>query len=89
MEHSKIKGGWMFEKIRKILAEIEDSQNEIEMLLKLANLSLGDFIEIKRGSMDMPKNVNEAFFTQLSEEVERLKELINALNKIKKGLLVF
>ncbi|MGL2830392.1 DUF2443 family protein, partial [Helicobacter pylori] len=52
-------------------------------------LSLGDFIEIKRGSMDMPKGVNEAFFTQLSEEVERLKELINALNKIKKGLLVF
>ncbi|RVZ27959.1 DUF2443 domain-containing protein, partial [Helicobacter pylori] len=34
-------------------------------------------------------SVNEAFFTQLSEEVERLKELINALNKIKKGLLVF
>ncbi len=89
MEHSKIKGGWMFEKMRKILAEIEDSQNEIEMLLKLANLSLGDFIEIKRGSMDMPKGVNEAFFTQLSEEVERLKDLINALNKIKKGLLVF
>ncbi|EST40691.1 hypothetical protein N871_02995 [Helicobacter pylori X47-2AL] len=79
----------MFEKMRKILAEIEDSQNEIEVLLKLANLSLGDFIEIKRGSMDMPKGVNEAFFTQLSEEVERLKELINALNKIKKGLLVF
>ncbi len=79
----------MFEKIRKILAEIEDSQNEIEMLLKLANLSLGDFIEIKRGSMDMPNGVNEAFFTQLSEEVERLRELINALNKIKKGLLVF
>ncbi|WRC88414.1 DUF2443 domain-containing protein [Helicobacter pylori] len=79
----------MFEKMRKILAEIEDSQNEIEMLLKLVNLSLGDFIEIKRGSMDMPKGVNEAFFTQLSEEVERLKELINALNKIKKGLLVF
>ncbi|GAA7266920.1 DUF2443 domain-containing protein [Helicobacter pylori] len=79
----------MFEKIRKILAEIEDSQNEIEMLLKLANLSLGDFIEIKRGSMDMPKGVNEAFFTQLSEEVERLRELVNALNKIKKGLLVF
>ncbi|MDU9728873.1 DUF2443 family protein [Helicobacter pylori] len=79
----------MFEKMRKILAEIEDSQNEIEMLLKLANLSLGDFIEIKRGSMDMPKGVNEAFFAQLSEEVERLKELINALNKIKKGLLVF
>ncbi len=89
MEHFKIKGGWMFEKMRKILAEIEDSQNEIEMLLKLANLSLGDFIEIKRGSMDMPKGVNEAFFTQLSEEVERLRELINALNKIKKGLLVF
>lgn len=40
----------MFEKIRKILADIEDSQNEIEMLLKLANLSLGDFIEIKRGA---------------------------------------
>ncbi len=79
----------MFEKMRKIIAGIEDSQNEIEMLLKLANLSLGDFIEIKRGSMDMPKGVNEAFFTQLSEEVERLKELINALNKIKKGLLVF
>ncbi|GAA7583869.1 DUF2443 domain-containing protein [Helicobacter pylori] len=79
----------MFEKMRKILADIEDSQNEIEMLLKLANLSLGDFIEIKRGSMEMPKGVNEAFFTQLSEEVERLRELINALNKIKKGLLVF
>ncbi|GAA8113991.1 DUF2443 domain-containing protein [Helicobacter pylori] len=79
----------MFEKMRKILADIEDSQNEIEMLLKLANLSLGDFIEIKRGSMDMPKGVNEAFFTQLSEEVERLRELINVLNKIKKGLLVF
>ncbi len=79
----------MFEKMCKILADIEDSQNEIEMLLKLANLSLGDFIEIKRGSMDMPKGVNEAFFTQLSEEVERLKELINDLNKIKKGLLVF
>ncbi|GAB0051703.1 DUF2443 domain-containing protein [Helicobacter pylori] len=79
----------MFEKMRKILADIEDSQNEIEMLLKLANLSLGDFIEIKRGSMDMPKGANEAFFTQLSEEVERLRELINALNKIKKGLLVF
>ncbi|WP_104713219.1 DUF2443 family protein [Helicobacter cetorum] len=79
----------MFEKIRKILADIEDSQSEIEMLLKLANLNLGDFIEIKRGSMDMPSSVNEAFFAQLSEEVEHLKELINALNKIKRELLVF
>ncbi len=40
----------MFEKIRKILAEIEDSQNEIEMLLKLANLSLGILLKLKEGA---------------------------------------
>ncbi|CCB80262.1 MULTISPECIES: DUF2443 domain-containing protein [Helicobacter] len=79
----------MFEKLELIIKNIENSKEEIEVLLKIANISLGDFILMKRGSLDIPDTLNMAFYTQIGEHVEELKEHINALNKYKREMLVF
>ncbi|CCF80357.1 hypothetical protein HBZS_108050 [Helicobacter bizzozeronii CCUG 35545] len=44
---------------------------------------------MKRGSLDIPDTLNMAFYTQIGEHVEELKEHINALNKYKREMLVF
>lgn len=79
----------MFEKLELIIKNIENSKEEIEVLLKIANISLSDFILMKRGALDIPDTLNMAFYTQISEHVEELKEHINALNKYKREMLVF
>ncbi|BCD45895.1 hypothetical protein NHP194003_13830 [Helicobacter suis] len=79
----------MFERLDLIIKDIENTKEEIELLLKIAHLSLSDFILMKRGSMDIPETLNMAFYTQIGERVEELKEHINALNKYKREMLVF
>ncbi|BCZ17874.1 hypothetical protein NHP190003_11560 [Helicobacter sp. NHP19-003] len=79
----------MFEKLEIIIKDIENAKEEVELLLRIAHLSLSDFILMKRGSLDIPPTLDMAFYTQISERVEELKEAINALNKYKKEMLVF
>lgn len=79
----------MFERIDLILREIEEAQAEIKLLLNMAKISFVDFIMIKRGSQDMPEGLGEWNFQQIDNEVKRLKEAIDTLNKIKKEVLTW
>ncbi|CCF80358.1 hypothetical protein HBZS_108060 [Helicobacter bizzozeronii CCUG 35545] len=44
----------MFEKLELIIKNIENSKEEIEVLLKIANISLGDFIFDETGELRHP-----------------------------------
>ncbi|RDU57926.1 DUF2443 family protein [Helicobacter sp. MIT 99-5507] len=44
---------------------------------------------IKRGSQDMPETLTFALLEQIDAEVEKLKKEIDALNKLKREMLVF
>ncbi|CCM11825.1 DUF2443 family protein [Helicobacter heilmannii] len=79
----------MFEKLELIIKDIENAKEEVELLLRIAHLSLSDFILMKRGSLDIPPTLDMAFYTQIGERVEELKDAINALNKYKREMLVF
>ncbi len=79
----------MFERIDGILREIEEAQAEIQLLLGLAKISFVDYIMIKRGSQDMPDELGAWNLQQIDNEVSRLKEAIETLNKIKKEVLTW
>ena len=79
----------MFERIDSILREIEEAQAEIILLLGLAKISFVDYIMIKRGSQDMPESLGAWNLQQIDNEVSRLKEAIDSLNKIKKEVLIW
>ena len=79
----------MFEKIDTILREIENSNEEISILLNMANLSFVDYVSIKRGDMPLPENVGEWSIQSIDSEVDNLKESIDALVKIKREVLTF
>ncbi|MCI5968266.1 DUF2443 domain-containing protein [Helicobacter sp.] len=79
----------MFERIDGILREIEEAQAEIQLLLKLAKISFVDYVMIKRGAQDAPEGLGAWNLQQIDNEVSRLKDAIDALNKIKKEVLVW
>ncbi|WP_297812152.1 DUF2443 domain-containing protein [uncultured Helicobacter sp.] len=79
----------MFERIEGILREIEEAQAEIQLLLGLAKISFVDYIMIKRGSQDMPDELGAWNLQQIDNEVSRLKEAIDTLNKIKREVLTW
>ncbi len=79
----------MFEKIDSLLRKIEEAQAEIEFLLRLAKISFVDYVMIKRGSEDMPPSLDMWNLQQIDEEVAKLKEAIESLNKIKKEVLTW
>lgn len=79
----------MLERIDMILRNIEEINAEINLLLKLAKISFVDYVMIKRGSQDMPEHLEAWKLQQIDAEVEKLKDEIEALNKIKKEVLVF
>lgn len=79
----------MFERIEGILREIEEAQAEIQLLLGLAKISFVDYIMIKRGSQDIPDELGEWNLQQIDNEVSRLKEAIDTLNKIKREVLTW
>ncbi|PAF44802.1 DUF2443 family protein [Helicobacter sp. 11S02596-1] len=79
----------MFEKIDEIFRNIESIRDEIQILLNMAKITLVDYIMIKRGSQDMPEHVSMAVFSQINEQIDALKKEIDALNKLKRELLVF
>ncbi|TLD89253.1 DUF2443 family protein [Helicobacter sp. MIT 05-5294] len=79
----------MFERIDGILREIEEAQAEIELLLGMAKISFVDYIMIKRGSQDMPDELGAWNLQQIDNEVSRLKEAIETLNKIKREVLTW
>lgn len=79
----------MFNKINEIIKNIESLEEEITILLGMAKISLLDYIMIKRGSQDMPEGLNMSVFLSLDDEINNLKKQIDALNKIKREMLVF
>ncbi|PAF47751.1 hypothetical protein BKH46_02630 [Helicobacter sp. 12S02634-8] len=79
----------MFEKIDTIFRNIESIRDEIQILLNMAQITLVDYIMIKRGAQDMPEGLSMAVFSQINEQIDALKLQIDALNKLKKDLLVF
>ena len=79
----------MFERIDGILREIEEAQAEIQLLLGIAKISFVDYIMIKRGSQDMPEELGAWSLQQIDNEVSRLKEAIDTLNKIKREVLTW
>ncbi len=78
----------MFEKIDEIFKNIEDIRDDITILLNIAKISLVDYM-IKRGSQDMPEHLGFDLLAQIDVEIEKLKAQIDALNKLKRELLVF
>ena len=79
----------MFERIDSILQNIEEAQEEIKLLLGMAKISFVDYIMIKRGSQDMPEELGAWNLQQIDNEVSKLKEAIDSLNKIKKEVLTW
>lgn len=79
----------MFERIDEIFKNIEDIRDDITILLNIAKISLVDYIMIKRGSQDMPEHLSFDLLAQIDVEIEKLKSEIDALNKLKRELLVF
>ena len=79
----------MFEKIDEIFKNIEDIRDDINILLNIAKISLIDYIMIKLGSQDMPEHLTFTMLAQIDEQIEKLKAQIDALNKLKRELLIF
>ena len=79
----------MFDKINATIKDIEDSMQEIQILLSMHKISFVEYMMIKRGSADYPPHLEMWKLEQIDNEVEKLKERINELNKIKKEFLVY
>lgn len=79
----------MFDKINRAIKDIEEAMEEIEILLSIHKISFLDYVMIKRGSAEYPPHLEMWKLEQIDSEVEKLKEQINNLNKIRKEYLVF
>ncbi|RDU73421.1 DUF2443 domain-containing protein [Helicobacter aurati] len=79
----------MLERINEIIKNIENIQDEITISLRMAKLTLEEYVMIKRGSADMPENLNMSLFTILDEHVTALKKEIDTLNKLKREWFVY
>lgn len=79
----------MFDKINAAIKDIEDIMQEIQILLGMHKISFVEYVMIKRGSMDFPEHLEMWKLEQIDNEVEKLKNKINDLTKIKKEFLVY
>ena len=79
----------MFERIDGIIREMEEAQAEIKLLLNLAKISFVDYVMIKRGSQMPPEGLGAWNLQQIDNEVSRLRDAIDSLNKIKKEVLTW
>lgn len=79
----------MFDKINRAIKDIEETMEEMEILLSMHKISFLDYVMIKRGSAEYPAHLEMWKLEQIDSEVEKLKEQINNLNKIRKEYLVF
>lgn len=79
----------MFDKIDKIIRDIEDTQQEIKILLGMHKISLIDYIMIKRCSIDYPPHLEIWMIEQIDIEINKLKSKIDELNKVKKEFLIW
>ncbi len=79
----------MFDKIDKIIRDIEDTQQEIKILLGMHKISLIDYIMIKRCSIDYPSHLEIWMIEQIDMEINKLKSKIDELNKVKKEFLIW
>lgn len=79
----------LLQRIDEILGEIEVLKEELQIALNFANLSLQDFILIKRGSLDMPSSTTLWAFEEVNISATNLKIKLDTLNKLRKELFVF
>ncbi len=79
----------LFDRINATIKEIEEIEEEIAILLSMHKLTFTEYTMIKRGSMDYPEHLEMWKLEQIDGEVERLREKINDLVKIRKEFLIF
>lgn len=79
----------MFERIDGILRDIENINEEINIILNMANITFIDYVMIKRGEQERPEGLGEWSLASLDGEVAKLRDAISSLNKIKKEVLTF
>lgn len=79
----------MFEKIDALIRKIENANEEINIILNMAKISMVDYIMIKRGEMELPEGVGAWNIQSLDNEVSELNEAIQALEKIRREILTF
>lgn len=79
----------MFNKINRVLKEMEDIEQEIKIILNMHKLTLIEYVMIKRGSLDYPSHLQVWMLEQIDNEINKLKSKIEELNKIKKEYLVW
>lgn len=78
----------ILQRIDELLIEIENSKQDLQIALNLANLSMQDYISIKRGSLDMPSYLSPWAFEELNSAAMRLKSHLDTLNRLRKELFV-
>lgn len=79
----------MFEKIDSILRQIENANEEINIILNMANISFVDYVMIKRGEIQPPEGLGAWTIQSLDNEAAQLREAIESLEKIKREVLTF
>lgn len=79
----------ILQRVDELLIEIEESKHDLQIALNLANLSMQDYISIKRGSLDMPADLNLWAFEELDAAAMKLKILLDTLNRFRKELFIF
>lgn len=78
----------ILQRIDELLIEVENSKHDLQIALNLANLSMQDYIAIKRGSLDMPSNLSPWAFEELNSAAMKLKIELDKLNKLRKELFI-
>lgn len=79
----------ILQRVDELLMDIESSKHDLQIALNLANLSMQDYISIKRGSLDMPSHLSPWAFEELNSAAMKLKLRLDTLNKLRKELFIF
>lgn len=78
----------ILQRIDELLVEIENSKQDLQIALNLANLNMQDYISIKRGSLDIPPHLSPWAFEELNSAAMRLKKHLDTLNRLRKELFI-
>lgn len=78
----------MFERIETLIKEIENANEEIRISLNMANVSFLEYISYKRGESSAP-DISAWNVQTIDQEVEKLRESIRALEKLRKETLTW
>lgn len=75
-------------RIEQIYTEIDVAKEELQIALNLANLTMQEYILIKRGSKDMPEHLSAWAFEEINTSADKLKTALEMLNKLRKEFFV-